>query len=777
MNEGTRRIGLAISVAVALASGIGLVVLRSRGSREDPVVATLGDEVSLRVSGHVFTLVARGEQAGSIARIDGPRGPLLGPVALGAAANGKPAQLILGALVLGKKRVVEADAEVVQGAARAHGRLRFTPRGSPARLEVQWMGPTLGGDRVALTLTARDLRGPVVVPGGPPATSGARDAAYALVPLPLGVVALSGGSFVWGDAAPWVEVASPEGVTLACADGAAQADAVRAVLRGAVLRPEGMATYRGHVEPPMPGASVVAFDDRGRVASAGRVDEAGAFVLAAVPGQLRAQPWIGGFPAGELVPLGPGDTRVPGREVGRLVVEVTDADTHGSLPSRIVVHGAGAREPNFGSPERATGAGPLVDADDGAFATLLPAGRYRVLATRGLEYSVDARDLEVAPGATVVAKLGLRRVVDTPGWAACDLHVHSRGSFDSTVSIDDRVRSLVAAGVDFAAATEHNRIGSYASPRFAAASRWFSWVSAVEVTTTNPLRGHFNVIPFEGPEAPKHQRTTLDDLVRFVRKASPDSLLQVNHPRLTGGIGYFHTVHLDPDTGRGLSRVARGFDTVEVYNGFDLPTRARVEEVLLDWLHLLEGGRTVFATGSSDSHAVQYVAAGYPRTYAAALSDHDGGEGPPVDVRALVESLRKGRAFATSGPIVELSQGDRQPGDAVVVAGGAVSVHVRVRAAPWIDARSLEVYVGAKSVLRRELPPREPLIGKPEGDLASVRKAAILLDEDLSVPVADRARALVVVVRGERSVGEVMPFMDWKPMAISNPLFLSGDVP
>jgi len=52
-----------------------------------------------------------------------------------------------------------------------------------------------------------------------------------------------------------------------------------------------------------------------------------------------------------------------------------------------------------------------------------------------------------------------------------------------------------------------------------------------------------------------------------------------------------------------------------------------------------------------------------------------------------------------------------------------------------------------------------------------------VLDEDLSVPVADRARALVVVVRGERSVGEVMPFMDWKPMAISNPLFLSGDVP
>ena len=34
------------------------------------------------------------------------------------------------------------------------------------------------------------------------------------------------------------------------------------------------------------------------------------------------------------------------------------------------------------------------------------------------------------------------------------------------------------------------------------------------------------------------------------------------------------------------------------------------------------------------------------------------------------------------------------------------------------------------------------------------------------------ARALVVLVRGERRVGEVLPFMDFKPFAVVNPLLI-----
>jgi hypothetical protein len=453
-------------------------------------------------------------------------------------------------------------------------------------------------------------------------------------------------------------------------------------------------------------------------------------------------------------------------------VSVRDHDLHVPLPSRIVVHGIdGAREPNFGAPHRA-GAGPLVDTEDGLFSTLLPAGRYRVLAERGPEYTVDRRDVDIPAGGAVVLPLALRHVVDTPGLAACDLHVHSRGSFDSTVSLEDRVRSLMAQGIDFAAASEHNRTGTYASAAFASATTWMSWASSVEVTTTNPLRGHFNVIPWTAASVPRHQRTTLEALVHEVRRDSPDSLVQVNHPHLGHGIGHFHTIHLDEATGKGLSRLARGFDTLEVYNGFDLPTRARVEEVLKDWLHLLEAKRDHWATGNSDSHAVQYVAAGWPRTYVSVASDHEDGRGPPVDVTALVAALKKGHAFVTSGPMVELSQGAAQPGDALVVEGGRAKVHVRVRVAPWIDASELEIRVGGKTALVKRIAAREIEVGTPQGTLEEARRNTIVLDEDLEVEVPAGARSLVAIVRGDRLVGTVLPFMDFAPMAFSNPLLV-----
>ena len=95
--------------------------------------------------------------------------------------------------------------------------------------------------------------------------------------------------------------------------------------------------------------------------------------------------------------------------------------------------------------------------------------------------------------------------IDTRGWIASDLHVHANPSFDSAVSLEDRVASLVAEGIGFATPTEHNVVGDY-GPGVAALpaslSGALSWVPAVEVTTDprdTPL-GHFNVYPY--PPAP-----------------------------------------------------------------------------------------------------------------------------------------------------------------------------------------------------------------------------------------------------------------------------------
>ena len=149
---------------------------------------------------------------------------------------------------------------------------------------------------------------------------------------------------------------------------------------------------------------------------------------------------------------------------GDLHVTIVDADTRKPLTARLLVHGVdGTVDPSFGPDYRASGAGPVIDALRGDVMTPLPSGHYRVAATKGIEWSIDAKVVDIAPGRVTEVELAPRHVVPTPGVLGCDLHVHARPSFDTPVTPEDRVLSLVAAGIDFAVPTEHNIVGDYAS--------------------------------------------------------------------------------------------------------------------------------------------------------------------------------------------------------------------------------------------------------------------------------------------------------------------------
>src|SRR5439155_1948910 len=112
---------------------------------------------------------------------------------------------------------------------------------------------------------------------------------------------------------------------------------------------------------------------------------------------------------------------------GELHIRVIDADTDQPIVTRLLVKGLeGTLDPSFGPDYRGSGAGPLMDVLDGEVTTPLPAGRYRIAATRGIEWSVDAEIVEVGSGRMRNVDLALRHVVSTPGMIGCDLHVHAR---------------------------------------------------------------------------------------------------------------------------------------------------------------------------------------------------------------------------------------------------------------------------------------------------------------------------------------------------------------
>jgi hypothetical protein len=465
-------------------------------------------------------------------------------------------------------------------------------------------------------------------------------------------------------------------------------------------------------------------------------------------------------------------TMLPG---GEAHIRVDDLDTGEPLTARLIVHGVSpTADPNFGPDYRASGAGPLIDALRGVAVMPLPTGRYRVLATRGPEYTIDEQPIDVAPGSTHAVHLALRHVVDTTGWVGCDLHVHARPSFDSPVLPEDRVISLVAAGIDFAVPSEHNAVGHY-EPALEALELTHDLVSVpgVEVTTARPSLGHFNVFPYAGPSVPPFRRTTVKQIFAKAREGDPTRVLQVNHPRIAKGIGYFDIVGLDTKTGHAEKEWRDDFDSLEVYNGADAGNRARVEAVLFDWLRLLELGHRYVATGDSDSHRIQYQWAGYPRTYIA-LPPEQAGDTGPIDKVAIIAALKAGHAFVTSGPFLDAKINGQGPGSTITLADQQARLHVVVSAAPWIDVTEVEVLLGTTTVTRAPVPPRPRATGTPARDLSAARAAALRFERDFDIPFEGTApKFVVVVVRGTRPMDDVLPYMPIQPLAFTNPIWLA----
>jgi hypothetical protein len=565
------------------------------------------------------------------------------------------------------------------------------------------------------------------------------------------------------------------------------------------------ALVRGIVTGTKERAHIFALDADGRPQLRIANDAEGRF---AVDAPLAAVQWFATLEAAATsapVRFTPGtasELRLDVSPGGELRVHVLDMDTKRPVVARLIVKGVeGTVDPNFGPDYRASGAGPLMDVLEGEVVTPLPAGRYRVAATKGMEWSIDAETVEVQSGHTKSVDLALRHVVPTPGVVGCDLHVHARPSFDTPVSAEDRVLSLVSAGVDFAVPTEHNLVGDYGTPlAVLGLSKNLATVTGVEVTTYNPRFGHFGIFPFPAGGVPPYKGTNATALFGASKRGDPNRVLQVNHPRLLQGIGYFNVTGFDPKTGRVPASMRTDFDTLEVYNGYDLATRPRVEQVLDDWFALLNLGKRIWATGSSDSHRIQYQWAGYPRTMALVDPRGAGDTGQPVDPAAVVAAIKKGHTFVTSGPMIEfdLTSADGRavhPGDDVSVPrGGPLHGRLRVRAAPWVDVTSVEVVAGtpvpplppgviAQTVpsvahANREVLFTSPIVSRPTqlgkelGSLEDSAARTVRFQTELTLTVPSSSRWIAVVVRGDRLLDDALPFMPVQPLAFTNPVWI-----
>lgn len=449
---------------------------------------------------------------------------------------------------------------------------------------------------------------------------------------------------------------------------------------------------------------------------------------------------------------------------GRLQWTVTDTSNQ-PLPSRIVVRGLKSTpDPDWGDDPDQGAALNTVHAERGTGVRELPEGRYQVTIDRGFEYTIAEQEISVTASKTATVQATLERVVDTRGFIAADLHLHAVPSSDAPQELADRVRALVASGIEVGVATDHNAVTDYgATIKALGMSAHLASVIGDEVTTREMYFGHFNVFPLAAGSAPiPWRQTTPNRIFAAARAVGPhgrDTIVQVNHPRM-GTIGYFDLLHLDredlPSFFARAPLADMGFDAIEVFNGDDYARLRNVEACLSDWYALLNGGFRFTATGNSDSHKMTFQEPGVPRNLVALPKD----DPAAFDERAFIAAVRGGRVVVSSGPFVQLEAAGKPIGS--TIPEGPTEITVRVDAPPWVDVDRVQLI--RRGAVMNEW--RAPFAGDPRGPTKAARHFEKQVKETLH-----KGDWIIAIARGTKPMAALYR-RSAQPFGFTNPIWV-----
>ena len=400
----------------------------------------------------------------------------------------------------------------------------------------------------------------------------------------------------------------------------------------------------------------------------------------------------------------------------------------------------------------------------------LPVGTYLVSASRGPEFTLDQRVIEVLKEGREELLMRVDRVIEPKNLLSVDPHLHTLHS-DGAVTIPERIKSVVAEGVDVAISTDHNYLSDFPSAiKELGLDAYMAAIVGQEVSSLDIDQNYlpeFNRYPVTirrnepGNGAIEIGFSDGDTpLFEASRKNDPGSVIQVNHPH-NDSFSYYQ---LDRDS---ASHAFKGFDTsfdlLEVMNGpsFESANKA----VIQDWLHLLNRGYFFPIVGSSDSHETDGDEPGYSRTYVS----YEWKKSRELDEKALISALKKGRSFVSNGPLVEFKiNGKYSPGDTLTARRGKADIWLKVQSAPWVSVDEVRIFVnGERKIVI-------PIKTQPEN---------IVKFQDTTRLDLQRDAYIVIEVAGKRSLYPVSQSKRDRigiaggplPYALTNPIFIDVD--
>jgi WD40 repeat protein len=383
-----------------------------------------------------------------------------------------------------------------------------------------------------------------------------------------------------------------------------------------------------------------------------------------------------------LVPVAERKWKTP---MGR--VDVRIVDERGRETGARVYHTASDGKPYTPADayERLSTLGRHLFHARGRYSVDAPPGAFRIEATKGFEYAVARRDVDVKPGQTVTVTVTLERLVNLKarGWYSGSNHVHMNYAGNLHNTPDNMMMMAEAEDLDMSGlqiANKDNRILDYqhftpGQAQHPASTR--TRLMHVGQEYRPPFYGHISLFNLTthliSPFVTGYEGTGVESLY-------PSNTDIFRYAKQQGAIGaYVHPYTGDADP------IERGLGTAKTFpvdvalgavSYHELWSQSAGNAPLEVWYRILNAGFRVPVTGGEDSisnlHRVELV--GSVRGYF-----HLGTA--PLTWANWMKAMLAGRGFVSNGPLIDLTANGRvMPGEEIAVPaeGGAVAFQATV---------------------------------------------------------------------------------------------------
>lgn len=464
-----------------------------------------------------------------------------------------------------------------------------------------------------------------------------------------------------------------------------------------------------------------------------------------------------------------------------VVYEVVDSKTNEAIPCKLTfLPLRGTNEADFGPLGRLQSF-HTVYARNGKGIVDVPAGNYRVVASRGNEYHSQEQRVVVNKLETATIKFKLERAFETPGWVAADLAVMTNNSPHSRTTPEDRVVSAAAEGLDWIVSADPGkptdlqpyieRLGLASTIR---ASQGFRLTNSL-----NHKRGDYLLFPVEfcGTEGKQPDFSLVQD------SASPREAID-GLRALCSGAMLVAMRPVFPDAGL---LAVQGYDfmkdgapkadltlDVDGFQVWDGKRQSIVTQTLDVYQSLLQSGIKMSLLGASLSTGTFNEEPGYPRVYIRSTQD----AADKLDVKELVRNLKANKVQVTNGPFIDFKINGKDPGATVAVKDGTVDVDLKVFSPGWSNVATVSLVQNGRMVRQIMLPAGSvdttkgqvyPTADKPEDGKFKLRATEdsivyVLVEGDQSL-TQDPVNPLIVpttasdVMQGQRTLAFTAPLL------------------